>query len=684
MARRNTPRGTRTSSLPPARHIAQEAARLLAAGHARRALEIARRSIAANVNSAELCLVAGVCAASLGDDGQAQQWWRDAIALDPGSAQAHFNLGRLYSQRKNYAEAERCYREAIALQPGNAGAHGNLAILLLRRHAYDEAEQSYRAALDLDPRNADLHSNFGAMLAARKRDDDAESHYRRAIALDPRNAQAYSNLGALLANRKRHDEAEQCYRHALALEPSHAGAHTNFGLLLAARKQRDEAERMYRRAIELAPATADAYTNLGLLLDASDRDAEAEQLHRHALALEPESDAIWTNLANLLVKLGRNDEAEQSYRRAIALDPASPIALTNLGALLADGGHEDEAEAAFRHAIALAPDYPRAQLNLGYLLLAQGRLAEGWRLHELRYHDDLADRATHPPRLPFPQWQGESLSGKSLLIWPEQGFGDEIQFCRFAPLLKQRGARELTLVCKPPLESLLRTLDGVDRVLNLDDAAVAVPPHDYWAFPLSLPFRLGVELDTIPATTPYLRALPERVARWAVHIPRDGLRVGLVWQGNHRNPNDTDRSLPNVAVLALLWSVPGVRFVSLQKGPAEDQAREPPADQPLVHLGSDIGDFADAAAIVHQLDLLICVDTAFAHLAGALAKPCWVLLPAHKTDWRWLQQRADSPWYPTLRLFRQRDREEWEPVIGEVAGALRDLADSRSTPSHTG
>ncbi|HYL18687.1 MAG TPA: tetratricopeptide repeat protein [Burkholderiales bacterium] len=684
MARRNTPHGTRTGSLPPARHIAQEAARLLAAGQVRRALEIARRSIAADVNSAELCLVAGVCAASLGDDDQAQQLWREAIALDPRSAQAHFNLGRLHSQRKNYGEAERCYREAIALQPRNAGAHGNLAILLLRRQAYDEAEQSYRAALDLDPGNADLHANFGAMLAARKRDDAAESHYRRAIALDPSNAPAYSNLGASLANRKRYDEAEQCYRKALALEPGHAGAHCNLGILLAARKQRDEAERMYRRAIELAPASADAYTNLGLLLDACDRDEEAETLHRQALALAPESSAIWTNLANLLVKLGRNEEAEQSYRRAIMLDPTSPIAQTNLGALLADSRRADEAEEAFGQAIALAPDYPRAQLNLGYLLLAQGRLAEGWRLHELRFHEGLADRATHPPDLPFPQWQGESLSGKSLLIWPEQGFGDEIQFCRFVPLLKQRGARELTLVCKPPLETLMKTLDGVDRVLNLDNAAVAVPPHDYWAFPLSLPFRLGIELETIPAKTPYLRALPERIAQWASRLPRGGLRVGLVWQGNHRNPNDADRSLRNLSVLAPLWSVSAVQFVSLQKGPAEDQAREPPAGQPLVHLGSDIADFADAAAIVQQLDLLICVDTATAHLAGALAKPCWVLLPAHKTDWRWLQARADSPWYPTMRLFRQRARGEWEPVIGEVAGALRDLADSRCTPSHTG
>jgi Flp pilus assembly protein TadD len=486
----------------------------------------------------------------------------------------------------------------------------------------------------------------------------------------------------LLTNRKRYDEAEQCYRHALALEPAHAGAHCNLGVLLAARSQHDEAERMYRRAIELAPSSADAYTNLGLLLATCDRDEEAERLHRQALALEPESSAIWTNLANLLVKLGRNGEAEQSYKQAIALDPTSPIARTNLGALLADSSRADEAEQAFRQAIALAPDYPRARLNLGYLLLAQGRFAEGWQLHESRYREDLADRATHPPALPFPQWRGESPSGKSLLIWPEQGFGDEIQFCRFAPLLKQRGVRELTLVCKRPLEALMKTLDGVDRVINLDDASVAVPPHDYWTFPLSLPFHCDVELETIPAKTPYMHALPERIAHWAARVPRGGLRVGLVWQGNHRNPNDADRSLPHISTLAPLWSVPGVQFVSLQKGPAETEAREPPPDQPLVHLGAEIADFADAAAIIEQLELLICVDTAYAHLAGALAKPSWVMLPAHKTDWRWLQARTDSPWYPGMRLFRQRERGAWGTVIEEVVDALRDLAGSYRAPLH--
>ncbi len=630
--------------------------------------------MAANVNSAELCLVAGVCAARLGDDEQAEQLWQSAIELDPKSAQAHFNLGRLHSQRRRYVEAERCYRQAIALQPGNAGAHGNLAILLLRRKAYEEAERSYRAAIDLDSGNSDLHSNFGALLAARKRDDEADAHYRRAIALDPRNAEAHSNLGALLTSRKRYDEAEQCYRHAIVLEPGHAGAHCNLGLLLIVRKRHEEAEQMYRRAIALAPDSADAYTNLGLLLDSGERDDEAEQFHRAALALNPESGAIWSNLANLLAKRGRYDEAEQCYRHAMTLDPESPIARTNLGALLADCKRALEAEQSFRQAIELAPDYPRARLNLGYLLLAQGRLAEGWRHHECRYDAGLEDRATHPPDLPFPQWQGEPLAGKSLLVWPEQGFGDEIQFCRFLPLLGAQGPGRLTLVCKAPLKALMDTLGGVDRVLTVDDASIAVPPHDYWTFPLSLPFHCKVELDTIPAQTPYLRALPHRIAKWSPRLPRDGLRVGIVWQGNHRNPNDADRSLPHLSALAPLWSVPGVQFVSLQKGPAEDQARDPPIGQALVHAGSDIADFADAAAVVQQLDLVICVDTAIAHLAGALAKPCWVLLPAHKTDWRWMQVRADSPWYPAMRLFRQQHRGEWAPVLEDVVNALRDFA----------
>ena len=271
----------------------------------------------------------------------------------------------------------------------------------------------------------------------------------------------------------------------------------------------------------------------------------------------------------------------------------------------------------------------------------------------------------------------------------------EITFWRYLSLLKEQGAAQITLLCKAPLTTLMETLEGVDTVIALGEADTVVTAHDYWIYPLSIPLHCQTTLTTIPARLPYLQALPDRVTRWSARLPHQGFRVGLVWKGNrlHTNgclphqgfrvglvwkgnrlhTNDNKRSLSGLVTLAPLWSVPGVRFVSLQKGQGEDEARNPPAEQPLIDLGAEIDDFADTAAIVEQLDLVICVDTAVAHLAGALAKPCWVLLPAEKGDWRWLKDRNDSPWYPgVMRLFRQTRDEDWTSVVLDIKSALRD------------
>jgi hypothetical protein len=256
-------------------------------------------------------------------------------------------------------------------------------------------------------------------------------------------------------------------------------------------------------------------------------------------------------------------------------------------------------------------------------------------------------------------------------VWPEQGFGDEIQFCRYLPLLKKVGAARITLVCKAPLKTLFDTLEGVDAVIPADLAAAAIEAHDYWTYLLSIPLHLPIEGPAIPVQLPYLHALPERRERWSSQIPDGGFRVGLVWKGNSFHHNDMHRSLPDSATLAPLWSVPGVRFISLQKGMGEDEAAKPPAGQPLTHLGAALVDFADTAAVIEQLDLVICVDTAVAHLAGALAKLCWVLLSAHRSDWRWLHGSNETPWYPrAVRLFRQTPGSGWNPVITEVKNAL--------------
>ncbi len=462
------------------------------------------------------------------------------------------------------------------------------------------------------------------------------------------------------------------YSQAQALAEHQIGPLLNLaGAAAYAMGMRQEAEQYWCCALELFPGSCDAYNNIGMLLAESGRLDEAEAAYRRALALHPGHVEAHNNLGVLLAKLRRPDEAEAVYRAALALRPDYTEARNNLGILLATTERPGEAEDCFRRTLALRPGDADVHYHLALLLLSLGRFGEAWPHYEARYHPEKTRRLVVLPALPFPPWRGEALAGKSLLVWHEQGYGDEIQFCRLLPLLKARGAAHVGLLCKPALAALFHTLAGVDAVYPAVDGQ-SFPCHDYWVLPMSLPLHLGLGLESIPANLPYLHAEPGRVAQWQARLPTARPRVGLVWKGGEAHGNDACRSLPSLALLAPLWSVSGVAFVSLQKGAGEDEGREPPSGQPLTHLGSDLEDFADTAAIVAQLDLIICVDTAVAHLAGALGKPCWVLLPAVRSDWRWLRGREDSPWYPkVMRLFRQGRSDAWEEVIGRVAEALR-------------
>jgi hypothetical protein len=443
-------------------------------------------------------------------------------------------------------------------------------------------------------------------------------------------ADAHFDEGFGCLDRRDYRGAEACFRAALAQEPEFLEAQVNLAWTLEQLGDLAQAEHAYQRALELDPTCLEALRNLGVLLVGQKRFAEGQTLYDRLLSLHPEVPAVWSNLGALKVGLGQEEEAEACFRRALALDPR----------------------------------YARASFNLSYLLLRRGQYEEGWRVHKA------GERAATAFNFPFPEWQGEDLAGQAILIGPEGGHGDMIQFCRYAPLLKARGAARVGILCHPALTRLFASLDGVDEVLGLE-AGLPGDGWDCWTLPLSLPLHFGTRLDTIPAALPYLRAEPERVEAWRPRLPKAGLRVGLAWKGDPRFETDGDRSLTSLADLAPLWAVSGVAFVSLQKGQGEHEAAAPPAGQPLIPLGSQVEDFADTAAIMAGLDLIITVDSAAAHLAGALGKPCWVLLPAYRTDWRWLTGRADAVWYPgVLRLFRQDEDGDWSGVVRAVAAAL--------------
>lgn len=464
------------------------------------------------------------------------------------------------------------------------------------------------------------------------------------------------------------------------------------------------AETGLRGALALAPGFAEAHANLALVLERSGRPEEAEAHHRRALDLAPGSAQLWTNFAAMLEHGGRDAESESAYRRALALEPTSAAAWTSLGVLLEILRRDSEAEHCQRVAMTLAPGWAPPRVNLATLLLRQGRWTEGWPLFEARdWYPDLE------AALGLPRWRGGDLVGRRILIGVEAGHGDMIQFVRYAACLRAGGAAAVGVMCHPALAGLLRTAAGVDAVLPLGPpapgASVASPAWDCWCPALSLPLAFGTTPDTVPAPLPYLAPDPERARQWAGRLesrlesrlekrpearleagaaprvearpesaPAEGLirpsrrpRVGLVWQGSPGFAHDRERSLGSADDLAPLAALQGVDWVVLNKGPR--QAEAPPL--PAAMVGAWIEDFADSAAVLANLDLLIAVDTAAAHLAGALGRPCWLLLPARRTDWRWLSGRDDSPWYPrAMRLFRQRPGQTWRELLGEVAAAL--------------
>lgn len=436
----------------------------------------------------------------------------------------------------------------------------------------------------------------------------------------------------------------------------------------------DQAEACFREAIRLVPDFSEAHANLGLQLEHAGFKAEAEKHYLHSIACNPEIGQTHLNLGVLLASQKRFAEAEAAYQSAINLIPNSPAAWSSLGVLQACQKQEMVAEQSYRRAIALNADYKLAYFNFSYLLLRQGRFEEGWRCLEARtWYAQLEKYLT------CPRWQGTSLKGKSVLIGIEAGHGDMIQFCRYSALLKAQGADKITIICHPALKTLFTTLENVDLVISLDEPLPELH-WDFWTPPLSIPFYCQTRLDSIPAALPYLWADKKKVEYWSSTIGRDNalpeLKIGLVWKGNPHFENDADRSLPNLETLAALGNIPGTRFFSLQKGAGEEDAANPPSNLPLVNLGPHIGDFSDTAAIIENLDLVICVDTAVAHLAGAMGKACWILLPDYKTDWRWLTGRSDSPWYPgAIRLFRQRDMGDWTTVLTEVRASLQTLVE---------
>jgi tetratricopeptide (TPR) repeat protein len=506
------------------------------------------------------------------------------------------------------------------------------------------------------------------MLADRYRGEgrlvEAEALCRRALEAKPDLAEAEHLLGVIAHQNGKLADAIEHVRRAVKLAPQAALFHANLGEMLRLAGRPKLAADEARRAIEIDPNMAAAHSNLGVALYELKQYDEAAAAHRRAIAVKPDFYEAHSNLGNALHALKRFDEAVASYRHALELNANYADAWANLGTTLHHAGEFDEGMAALRHAIALAPLHANAHSGLGILLLMRGDLGEGWDEYEWR----LRSTERKGPRFPERPWEGESLAGKHIYVQAEQGFGDTLQFARYIPLLAAR-AGKVTLRVHQQLTTLLReSLPGIEVLGDRGDPA----PYVCDSVLLSLPRIFRTRLETIPAAMPYLRAPAEALARWKKKLGGlPGLKVGLVWAGNPEHVNDMRRSL-DLDRLAPLLDVPGVSFVSLQVGPRSADLKKH-RERKILDLSPDLTDYVETAGAVCALDLVISVDTSVCHLVGALAKPIWVPLP-WVTDWRWLTGREDNPWYPTMRLIRQKRGEEWAEILPRVGKDLAAVA----------
>lgn len=557
-----------------------------------------------------------------------------AIKTHPNVSDFYNNCGEAYRALGRQREALIYYRRALKLNPGNPLAHNNLAILLHDRGAADEALMHYRKALSVEPRYLDAQFNLGKLLLERRKPDAALPHLQKALDLDPRFRPAWILLSAAHQALGRLDEALHAIREACALDSSNLGAINQEGLLLIELGDFEGAAACFHRLLARDPNVAEAHCNLGVALH----------------------------------QLDSLEEAAASYRQALALRADYVEAQKNYATVLRDRGAVDESIAAFEQLLQAQPDLADAHFGLAFSALLAGDFERGWAEYEWRWRSSNMPHAK--PKLKGREWTGQELQGRAILVYTEQGAGDAIQFARFIPLLAALGA-QVILQCPPALARLLRTVEGVTAVSTPDQQA---GPYDYHCALMSLPrllgITLGITLDRLPANVPYLQWLESPLTREldALEFDATKLKIGIAWTGSSTHINNRKRSCPP-ALLAQLAELPDVALYSLQKTPPEDSRTA--AGPPWQDYTPQLEDFSDTAALIDRLDLVVSVDTSVAHLTGALGKPVWLLL-AFAADWRWLSERRDSPWYPTMRLYRQARPGDWPGVLASVMAALRD------------
>jgi tetratricopeptide (TPR) repeat protein len=632
------------------------------AGRLGEAEKIYREILSAHPKNGDALFLLGSLAHQAGKIDDAREFLNQAIAVNPNVPDYHLNLGVIMTSQGRLSEAVAAFQKSLSLRPQAPGFF-NLGVALSQMNQLDPAITAFRQAVVLDPNHFLSYMMLGNALRETGRLEEAVTAYRQAALLNPNYPEVHNNLGGALAQLNRLKEAASSFRQAIALNPNLPEAHNNLGLALTSMNQLEESVASIKKALALRPNYAGAYNALGIALQKLGALDDALAAFRHALKLTPDHPEYLNNVGMVLGDLGQLEAALATLQHVVTLSPTNADYLYHLGVALEDLGRLEESLDVYRKAIALKPDHSNAHMSFGLLHSLLGDFHIGWQEFEWRAN---CLQIPLERNLTQPKWTGGDLQGKTLLLHWEQGLGDTLQFIRYAPILAARGAK-IFFKCQRELESLLKDTDGIADIAADEKL---LPPFQLQCPLVSIPTALCTTLDTIPAKIPYVTAPPDRVASWRDRIGTSDtrLRVGISWAGQPKHRNDRRRSM-RLDQFAPLAELKSSRFFSLQKGSGSAQSASPPAGMDFTDWTADLHDFADTAALVANLDLIISVDTSIAHLAGAMGKPVWVLLP-FVPDWRWMLNRTDSPWYPTMRLFRQPAHGDWPSVMADVSRAL--------------
>ncbi len=581
---------------------------------------------------------------------------------NPDNAGLLHNYANILLKMKRYEEAISCYEKALKNQPQSVVTRFNLAVALHQLNRLEDAKDQYIEILDLDPFHKEALYNLSSLCLNLAKYEDALNYLNRCLKIDPKDPKTLNLIALTFHKAGNYRAAEGCFRRAIQIKPGDYTFHFNFANLLSNQERIEEAIAEYQKTIQLNKDFLEGYIQLGNHLKKKKLYEEAIGVFNQAISINNNSAETYNNIGNIYKELGRYEEAIAFTKRAIEINPQQAGYYFNLGLSNKELFRYTEAIEAYTEAIKLRWDYPEAHWNLALLLLLKEDFKRGWSEYEWR--KKLPLYAPYIRTFKEPQWEGEQdLKGKTILIYDEQGFGDAIQFIRYAKMLKDEGAK-VVVECLSPLSRLFQYAMGVDQVIT---RGFPLPPFDFQCSMLSLPMYFKTDLSSIPAETPYIKLPQDIVAQWQERLLdfKDKFKIGISWAGI----NPPHKSCP-INTLSPLFEITNLCIFNLQKGPAQEELNGLSKDINLIDFMNDSKDFADTAAIMKNLDLIITVDTSIAHLAGALGLPVWVMLH-YDADWRWLLKRPDSPWYPTMRLFRQPEYGNWKALLQDMALKLK-------------